>query len=435
MAEIRPFKGIHYSKSLIKDWSAVICPPHDIISPQQQEELYQSSEYNFVRLEYGSVQSDDTLTNNRYTRSAATLEQWLKKGILEPDKAPTIYLHDHLFTLEGKEYKRRSIIARVRLEEWDKMIIRPHESTTAQTKSDRTSLIWALQANTSPILAMFEDRQQQIYTQLPRWAQRLPLITSRIVNGEGHSLWAISDTAAINRISKSLAEQPLYIADGHHRYESALAYRNERKATNKSGDAAFNFVMMELVDFANSGLKILAPHRLVRGLSQATLDGLTTKLEEFFEIERAPLSATDVRKQVDDFFAGTAGVRFVLIGPSWKDSLLKLKLRDPAAASRVMPGSHSELYKKLDVSIVDRILLEKALGMNTVGDKSGLTYSHDLLDVVNRVTNQEYQLAILLSPVMPEALKAIADAGDKMPPKSTYFYPKAPSGLVFNRLV
>ena len=435
MAEISPFKGIHYSKSLIKDWSTVICPPHDIISPRQQEELYQSSDYNFVRLEYGRVLPDDTVTDNRYTRSAATMEQWLKKGILETDKTPTIYLHDHLFTLEGKEYKRRSIIARVRLEEWDKMIIRPHESTMAQTKNDRTSLIWALQANTSPILAMFEDRQQQIYAQLPRHAQRLPLITSRIVNGEGHSLWTITDTAAINQVSKILAEQPLYIADGHHRYESALAYRNERKASNKSVEAAFNFVMMELVDFTNSGLKTLAPHRLVKSISQATLDGLMPKLEEFFEIEKAPLSTTDVRKPVDDFFAGTEGVRFVLIGPSWKDSLLKLKLRDLSAASRMMPGSHSELYKKLDVSIVDHILLEKVLGMNPDTDKTGLAYNHDLPDVVNRVNNGEYQLAVLLSPVKPEVLKAIADAGDKMPPKSTYFYPKSPSGLVFNRLV
>ncbi len=434
MAEVRPFKGIHYSKSLIKDWSTVICPPHDIISPQQQEELYRNNEYNFVRLEYGRTLPDDTVTDNRYTRSAATLNEWLKKGVLETDKTPTIYLHDHLFTLEGKEYKRRSIIVRVRLEEWDKMIVRPHESTTAQMKSDRTSLIWALQANTSPILAMFEDRQQQIYAQLPRHAQRLPLITSRIVNGEGHSMWAITDTAAVNQISKILADQPLYIADGHHRYESALAYRNDKKASNKSGDAPFNFVMMELVDFSNSGLKILAPHRLVKGISQATLDGLMPKLEEFFEIEKVPLNAAEIRKQVNDFFTETGGVRFALIGQT-AGILLKLKLRDLPAVSKIIPGAHSELYKKLDVSILDHLILEKALGMNAEGDKTGLAYSHDLSDVVNRVSNGEYQIAVLLSPVKPETLKAISDAGDKMPPKSTYFYPKSPSGLVFNRLV
>lgn len=435
MADIHPFQGVHYNESLIKDWSAVICPPHDIISPQQQEELYQRNEYNFVRLEYGRVLPDDTVTNNKYTRSAATLEQWLKKGILETDKVPAIYLHDHFFTLEGEKYTRRSIIARVRLEEWDKMIIRPHESTLAVTRSDRLSLLWKLQANTSPILAMFEDRQQQIYSQLPRQAQHLPLLTSKIVNGEGHNLWAITDTAAINQITESLAKQPIYVADGHHRYESALAYRSDKRASNKSVDAPFNFVMMELVDFAHPGLKILAPHRLVRGISKATLDESMPKLEEFFEIERMPLSATDIRKQVDDFFTETEGIRFMLFGPSLKDGLLKLRVRDPAAASRRMPVAHSELYKKLDVSIVDHIILEKVLGMTDDGDKTGLAYNHDLLDVVKRVTNQEYQLAILLSPVKPEVLKAIADAGDKMPGKSTYFYPKAPAGVVFNRLV
>ncbi|MDO8688316.1 MAG: DUF1015 family protein, partial [Dehalococcoidales bacterium] len=220
----------------------------------------------------------------------------------------------------------------------------------------------------------------------------------------------------------------------HHRYESALAYRNDKRVSNKSEDAPFNFVMMELVDFAHQGLKILAPHRLVRGIPLTSLDKLMPRLEEFFEIDKTPLSATDVRKQVDDFFTGTGGVRFILFGLS-AGNLLKLKLRDPAAASRMIPGSHSELYKKLDVSIVDHILLEKVLGMTKDGDKTGLAYNHDLLDVVKRVTNQEYQLAILLSPVKPEVLKAIADAGDKMPPKSTYFYPKSPSGLVFNRLV
>src|SRR3972149_2260492 len=183
MAEIRPFKGTHYSKSKIQDYSAVICPPHDVISPQQQQALYQTSEYNFVRLEYGQETPQDTPKDNRYTRSAATLEQWLKKGILETDRSPSIYIHDHYFTLDGRDNKRRSMIVRVRLEEWDKKIIRPHESTFAVTKSDRLSLLQALHANTSPILALFEDRLQQIYGQLARSAQRLPIITSRRVNG------------------------------------------------------------------------------------------------------------------------------------------------------------------------------------------------------------------------------------------------------------
>ena len=434
MAEIRPFKGTHYSKSKVQDWGPVICPPHDVISPQLQDELYQRDEYNFVRLEYSKTQPDDSNSNNRYTRSASTLEQWLKKGILETDKSPTIYLHDHMFTLDGREYKRRSLIVRVKLEEWESRIIRPHEQTFDRTRSDRLSLLRALQANTSPILAMYEDRQQQIAGLIVRQTQRFPIMAARIVNGEGHNVWSITDSSTLNTIVKNLAEQPVYIADGHHRYESALAYRNEKKASNKSADAPFNFVMMELVDFSQLGLKILAPHRLVRGISQLTLDGMLPKLEEFFAVEQTPLDAGNVRKQVEDFFAATEGVRFALSGQP-AGSLLKLKLRDQASASRMIPGSHSDLYKNLDVSIVDHILLEKTLGMPEGENKTGLSYNHDFADVVDRVTGGQDQLAVLLDPVKPSTLKAIADAGDKMPPKSTYFYPKAPSGLVLNRLV
>lgn len=433
MAEIRPFKGVHYSSSSVKDLSQAICPPHDIISPQKQEELYQADEHNFIRLEYGRETPADTAADNRYTRAAATLEQWLKKGVLETDRAPAIYLHDHFFILDGAEYKRRGIIVRVRLEEWDKMIIRPHENTFAVTRGDRLSLLRALQANTSPILAMFEDKQQKIYAQLARHSQRLPLIASRIVNGEGHKVWAITDSGAIDEIARGLAEQPLYIADGHHRYESALTYRNERRAAGKAkDDAPFNYVMMELVDFSQQGLKILAAHRLVKGIAQNVLDGLETGLSEFFTSERLSVSA-DLKKQLDSLFADD-GVRAVLYGPA-KGSLTALKLKTPAAVTGLIPGDHPDVYKNLDVSIADHIILERVLRMAAGAEKNGLAFSHDVADAAGMVQSGEYQLAVLLRPIRPETLKAVSDAGDKMPPKSTYFYPKVPSGLIFNRLM
>ncbi|MFC2020924.1 DUF1015 domain-containing protein [Chloroflexota bacterium] len=436
MADIRPFRGVHYNESLIKDCSAVICPPYDIITPQQQQELYLSSEYNFIRLESGRDLPQDTVTDNKYTRSATTLEQWLEQGVLEIDQVPAIYLHDHYFVHQGKKYKRRSIVARVRLEEWDKMVIRPHEGTLTEPKGDRLSLLWALQSNTSPILALFEDRDRQISSLLANQARNKPLISSSVVNGESHNVWAINDVEAVNHISSSLAGQPLYIADGHHRYESALTYRNERGAyvPAASGGETYNYVMMSLVDFSDPGLIILAPHRLVRGIARPVLEDLMAKLETFFKIERLPLNVPGVWKQVDDLFAKTNEVRFILFGLA-ADYLFVLKLRDLTAISQMMPHFHSELYKKLDVSIIDHIILEKLLALDRDKEKTSLTYSYDMPDAVNKVLNQEYQLALLLSPVKPEVIKAIADYGDKMPRKSTYFYPKSPSGLVFNRLV
>jgi len=436
VAEIRPFRGVHYHQSLINDWPAVICPPYDIITPQLQQELYLRSEYNFVRLEFGRELPQDTVTDNKYTRSAATLEQWLRQGILEIDEAPAIYLHDQYFTHQGRKYKRRGIIARVRVEEWDRMVIRPHEGTMAEPSSDRLSLLWALQANTSPVWALFEDRKQEISSVLAAQEQSKPLISLRSVAGEGHIVWAITEPGVVSQISGSLAGQPLYIADGHHRYESALAYLHERRAYSPSaaGDEAFNFVMMTLVDLADPGLVILPPHRLVRGISKATLAGLMDKLKVFFEIEELPLTVPGVWKQVTDLLTGTNRAKLILFGLG-TERLFVLRLRNLAAVSQMMPYFHSELYNAMDVSIVDHIILEKLLALSSDKEKSSLSYSYDVPDAVNRVLNEEYQLAFLLSPVRTEVIKAIADAGDKMPRKSTYFFPKLPAGLIFNRLV
>jgi len=426
---------VHYNQSLFNDCSAVICPPYDIIPPQLQQELYVRSEYNFVRLELGRELPQDTATDNKYTRSAATLEQWLKQGVLEVDERPAIYLHDQYFTHQEREYKRRGIIACVRVEEWDKGIIRPHEGTLTKPKSDRLSLLWALQANTSPILALFEDRGQQISSLLAIQEQSQPLISSRSINGEGHIIWAITEPEVVNQICSNLAKQPLYIADGHHRYESALTYQRERRAhsPSESGDAAFNFTLVTLVDFSDPGLIILPPHRLVRGISKPTLDGLMAKLKVFFEIEELPLSTPGIWKRVDDLLMETNEVRVVLFGPA-AEHLSVLRLRDLAATSQMMPYFHSELYKRLDVSLIDHVILEKLLGISSDEEKATLAYSYDKPDAVNRVLDQEYQLAFLLRPVTAEVIKAIADVGETMPRKSTYFYPKAPAGLVFNRL-
>jgi len=437
MAEIRPFRGVRYNQSLVKDLSTVICPPYDIITPQLQQELYHRSEYNFARLEHSRELPQDTIRDNKYTRSAATLEQWLKQGVLKVDEAPAIYLHDHYFRYQGREYKRRGITVCVRLEEWDKMVVRPHEGTLAEPKSDRLSLLWALQANISPILVLFEDQGQQVSSLLTSQERSKPIISLSSGSGERHNAWAITEPEAVNQICSSLMEQPLYIADGHHRYESALVYQRERQACSSSvsGDEAFNFVLMTLVDFSDPGLIILPPHRLVRGISKSTLNGLMAKLGSFFEIEELSLSMPGIWQQVDDLLIGeTDQVRLAVFGlaPEW---LLVLRLRHFVEASRMMPYFHSELYKRLDVSIADHIILEELLGLSQDREGAMLTYSYDKMDAVNRVLDQEYQLAFLLSPVKAKTIKAIADAGDRMPRKSTYFYPKAPAGLVFYKML
>jgi uncharacterized protein (DUF1015 family) len=435
LADVRPFRGTHYNPSLVKDLAKVICPPYDIITPQMQQELYRRSESNFVRIEFGRELPQDKATGNRYTRAAATLDEWLEQGILETDNEPSLYIDDHHFTYQGRPCLRRSLVCLVRLEEWDSMIIRPHEGTLSSPKGDRLNLLWALQANTSPVMSLYEDPDKRISARLDKVARRKPRLITDNVNGESHRVWAIDDTNDITPIRECLAGQPLYIADGHHRYESALAYRRERRTGHLPEEAGepFNFVMMSLVDIADPGLIILPAHRLVRGLSASAIDGLMAGLKTCFIIEEHPLNRENVLAQIGSLLSQNKGrVSLILYGLR-KEKLLLLELRDFALVRPMMPYFHSELYQELDVSIVDHVVLEKLLGLTHDMAGTYLDYTYNALEAINRVLDQEYQLAFLVNPVKPGIIKAIADGGDRMPRKSTYFFPKIPAGLIFYR--
>ena len=292
-----------------------------------------------------------------------------------------------------------------------------------------------MQANTSPILAMYKDNGIQISSILSNQSQQRPLVRTKMDNNERHDMWVINDILVIEKIQNILANRPLYIADGHHRYESALAYRQEKQAYSgfDSGNEAFNYVMMSLVEFSDPGLMILAPHRLVRGIPKSNIDGLYSKLKAFFKIEEINLKHPEVWVRIEDILTHTTVPRIVLFGLN-QESLFILTLNNREEVSKMMPYFHSDIYKNLDVSIVDHIILENLLALSSEKEKESLAFSYDMHDAVEKIRNQEYQLTLLLSPVRPEMIKAISDAGDKMPRKSTYFYPKSPSGLVINRL-
>jgi uncharacterized protein (DUF1015 family) len=436
VADVRPLRGTHYNHSLLRDWAKVICPVYDIIPAGQNELLYARSPYNFVRLEAGRELPQDTALDNKYSRAAATLDAWLGQGVLETDRGAAIYLHDHYFTFGGRVYKRRALIARVKLEEWDRMVIRPHESTFADARSDRLSLLWAIQSNTSSILSLYEDGQGKLRTLLESEAQKAPAIDLGVVEGEGHRVWAITDESALASIRGQMEPRPLYIADGHHRYESALAHRRQKRAAMAlGGDEPFDSVMMTLVDFADPGLLILPPHRLVRGISRTAYDDLRRRLEALFRVEELDGSGPGVWDRVDQLRRKVDGKpRLVLYGLT-NGSVLVLEPIGLDALAPMMPQFHSDLYKRLEVSIIDHVILENLLGLNHENDKVNLGYTYDRADAMNRVLNGEYQMTFLLEPIKAAVIKAIADVGDKMPKKSTYFYPKVPAGLILNRLV
>jgi uncharacterized protein (DUF1015 family) len=290
--------------------------------------------------------------------------------------------------------------------------------------------------NTSPILALFEDRKALVSSLITESGKSKPVLDFNTTSGEKHTVWAITQTEIISQIRNHLANQPVYIADGHHRYESALTYRREMHtcSPSDSDDKPYDFVMMTLVDFLDPGLVVLPAHRLVRGVSESNLNDLVAKLPVFFEVEELQLNPSNLPQQVDNILnEKDKQIRLILFDSS-KERLFVLRLHDQTVTSQMMPYFHSELYKSLDVSIVDHVIIEKLLGLGSNVEETLLTYNHDILDTINMVLGGEYQLAFLLSPVKAKTIKDIADVGDRMPRKSTYFFPKLPSGLICHRL-
>jgi uncharacterized protein (DUF1015 family) len=436
MAEIRPFKGTLYNQEIINNLAKVICPPYDIISPEQQDELYKKSEFNFIRIEYNKETLNDNSGDNRYTRAAANIESWLKKGVLKTDTEPAFYVHEHFFNWQGKKYTRHNILALIKLEEWDTKVIRPHENIIPKAKSDRMSMLNACQANTSTVLSMYSD-PGKVISRIFKDLENKPAVIDIVDdNGERHIVWAVKEPVIISQIQKVIAEQPLYIADGHHRYDSALTFRREKITQSKkyTGKEGFNYVMMNIFDFADPGLVISATHRLLKGVSGNLMSNLKSQLKNYFDIEEIPSNTPDAWEKLDillDRRKSTDNrVKLAIYGLD-AGKLLVLSLKSQKEINAFMPAGSSEVYKKLDVSILDHVILEKLIGFVKDTEIMTLEYNHDRLETIKKVQSGQFQLAFILGPVNPDSIKQIADIGDRMPRKSTYFYPKAPAGLVF----
>lgn len=433
MADVRPFHGLRFDPAVVGDVGNVICPPYDIIDPDMQRALHDKSQYNIVRVEYGLTQAGDTPENNKYTRGAAALNEWLEQGAVHPDPLPSMYLHHYQFTYQGRTLTRRSLYAAVRIEEWEKGMVRPHEGTAAVFKADRLNLTRAAHANVSPILAMYRDPRGTAASVMNDVEFGEPLLKITAVEGESHTLWVISDKRRLDRLWRVFARQDIYIADGHHRYESALAYRNERREAfpTAGSSAAFNCVMMSLIELSDPGIVVLPTHRMVRGLDAGAVRGLKDRLATYFDLESVSVGALS-----PDFLTRASGPKtkgrltLSAIGVE-KDSVLELTLRDARAVKGLMPADRSEAYCKLDVSVLHHVILERLLGVREGGN---IAYTRSELEAWQRVVRGEFQLAFLLNPVNTYAIKAVADAADKMPHKSTYFFPKEPAGLVLNSL-
>jgi uncharacterized protein (DUF1015 family) len=424
--EVIPFRGIRYNQSIVGDLAQVICPPYDVITSIQKKLYYEESSHNSIRLELPTGSQETTI--DYYQRAAITFQQWLKQGILQLDSVPSFYMHDHGFEYAGENKVRRGLIARVKLEPWGSGIY-PHEETFPKAKGDRFQLMRACRANFSALLSLYHDSQQKIAPILSRVAREKCLLSFRTKrsnlpdSNEAHTIWAIDEPEIKQELSQILFSYPLYIADGHHRYETGLAYQQEQtRGQFVTGKEAFNYIMLELVDFSDPGLVILPLHRLVRNIAPSTLAGLEDQLRNFFTLEPSPFKVGDYQLP-DDSCLGILGLQ--------SGSLVILKRRQDISLEAIMPTNRSQAYREFDVSILNHIILDKMLEITS---KEDIAYTVDLKEAYQQTKEMKYQLAFLLHPPQPEMVRTIADSKDRMPGKSTYFHPKVPAGLIINPL-
>jgi uncharacterized protein (DUF1015 family) len=420
---VRAFAGLRYRR---EDLSSVLAPPYDVISPEQQERLHRRDPHNVVRLElgYGDAGGDD-----RYARSAQTLDLWRQEGILGYDDGPCLYPCEHGFKLRGRTQARVGVLCAVRLTPFSEGQVLPHEGTLKAPREDRRRLMLACRAQISPVFALHDDPGGRMAGLLSEMMTDEPVAEAEI-DSERHRLWRREHDELTDQYCNALGTGPLYIADGHHRYETALAVRDELKQAHPDvpSDAAFNYVLALLCPAEQPGVVILPTHRLVRFPGDDERAGFARFLARHFDRRPIPCALDNVaeaaRSLIDMLDEADATGRFGMYTRSEGCSLLSI--RPDFLPSEPGPGGVNELGTVL----IHRLLIDPALGGDGLAE--GVSYVMDETEAVRRVDEGMAECALFLRPTTVEQVKRVAAAGLRMPGKSTYFYPKAPTGLVIN---
>ena len=450
MADVRPFPAIRYAPG--EDLAALVTPPYDVISPAAQARYYERSPHNIIRLELGREEPGDDELNNPYTHAAATFADWRLHGVLRQD-APALYLYEQTFDVEGRDYTRTSLLARVRLEPWEARVILPHERTMSKPKEDRLRLMRATAANLSPLMALYDDPAGELAKLLAPARAAQPDAAFVDEAGEGHHLWMLRGAVLAEAVVAFFRERQLYIADGHHRYETCLAYRDEQAALRKEAlppDDALNFTLMALSAIEDPGLVVLPTHRLLRDLDAMRLSALDERLRPYFStrdlsdaVGAKVLSGGPSSGRPDAALAALAvesaagHVAFALVQ---SEGARLLVLNDAGREARAQLGGEyaaaSPAWRALDLAALHALVLDQALGITPEMVRAGehVSYTRDAAEAVAVVRAGQADAALLVAPTPPEAVRDVARAGDRMPQKSTYFYPKLITGLTINPL-
>jgi uncharacterized protein (DUF1015 family) len=432
MIRIAPFRALCYSQKKFKDLSKVIAPPYDVISKEEQDRLYKKSPYNFVRLDLN--QDPDS-----YNAVAQLLGEWQSQGVLERDETPAIYFLSHRFKLKTGEQKlRKGFFALAELQDPATGDIRPHENTLAAPKEDRLKLMLACHAQLSPIFTLYADPKQSIDRMLTVALEgTAPLVEFELENGDECKLWRIVDPVIIEKVEREMREQTLLIADGHHRYEATLRYRDQVRSERVqwTGREAFNYILAYFANMNDDNVVILPTHRLVRGFAHKPFLELEEALQTFFYVEQHPKTPEGKISFLKAL--KTAAKKHRVIGASFKRDprYLILRLKNKRIMQRLAKDLSAPL-RELDVTTLHWLILEHILGMSPEQQVSGETirYSQDEEAILQSLEKEDYQAVFLLSATKKEEIQAVVASGEKMPQKSTYFYPKLSSGLVVNKI-
>ncbi len=431
MADLRAFRGFRYDLATVGTLSDVVAPPYDVIDAALQQKLYDLSPYNAIRVELTQDQPGDDEDNNKYTRAGQTLRDWIIGHAVSQDTARSFYVYEQEFTVEGQTFTRRGFCARVRLEPFGTGRIFPHEQTLSGPKADRLSLYRATHFNLSPVFGLYPDDTGEVFAALEPHIRNAPPLVANDHLGVVNRLWVITDQSTISKIIGLMGPKPVFIADGHHRYETGLKYLEEQQADGKVADdeAAPNFCLMMLVGMSDPGLIILPTHRLISGLPAVTSEQLQDAIKDTFEIvEDCGTDATSAWETVQlDGNQNVLGFGTVADG-KW----FVARLRDTKQMDELAP-EQSEEWRELGVSILHKLVLEQLIAKAFAATPS-CKYVHLLKEVTDAIIANECQLAVLVPPATMDHVESIAGNREKMPPKSTYFYPKLLTGLVYNSL-
>ena len=418
MATIYPFRAWRFSENA-GDPAALLCPPYDIISDEERRAFLARNPHNIIRLELPRE------GENPYALAGETVKDWCQNGILSRDKDAAFYVYDITFTVGGDTKNVTGLLAAVELSPFSAGVVLPHEETLSKAKEDRLNLMKATGFNFSDIYSLYQADTADI---LAAAMADEPLTDAIDGDGLRHRLWAITDADTIAEIERRFDGVKLYIADGHHRYETALNYQAYRRSLNPDDHGA-DRVMMMLVDMAHPGLVVFPTHRLLRDLPNFDGDKLLAACKADFDVKRLPLS--DAQTALDAAYA--AGQKAFVFYDGVTTALLTLK--DAALMDKLLPDQ-SPVSRMRDVNVLHTGILERLLGIDkaNMAQQINLTYTRSADEAIAGVNDGTYQAAILLNPTRVSEIQGVAAAGEKMPQKSTYFYPKLITGLTLNQL-